>query len=170
MFRFLTFTLLILVHSSCQQHHDGINELQFKSLMTNIAKGWSTQNTDLALSSFHPDAIYMQPPNVQFYKGHAQLRPYFDELTEEHKMKFHNLWFDPSSQMGAGEFTFSYGKATADIGVAIVRISDGKIDFWREYLKKGPTDFDEFIGIENKQWEWHIGNYPVPKDSSLISD
>jgi len=154
----------IFLQVSCQQAR-GVSQEQFEKLMNNVVKGWSTQNTKLALSSFDEDAIYMEPPNIQYYRGHEQLKPYFEELTNDHKMVFHNLWFDPSTQTGAGEFTFSYGKDTADTGIAVVEIKNGKIAFWREYHKKGPMDFEEYIGIENKTWDWHIGNYTVPKDS-----
>ena len=145
---------------SCSESSSNLDERGFKTLMNNIAKGWSTQNTELALSSFDEDAIYTEPPNIQFYRGHDQLRPYFDALEARHKMEFHNLWFDEKSQTGAGEYTFSGGNDIADSGVVIVELKDGKIKFWREYQRKGPADFEEFIGIENKNWEWHIGNYP----------
>ena len=81
----------VFVFLSCQKTPE-INYGEFKILMTNIAEGWSTQNTALALSSFDADAIYMEPPNAQYYRGHEQLRPYFDELTDEHRMVFHHLW------------------------------------------------------------------------------
>ncbi len=133
--------------------------------MNNIAEGWSTQNTNLALSSFDENAIYMEPPDIQYFRGHVQLRPYFDALESQHRMEFHHLCFDEASQTGSGEFTFSYGKPNASVGVVIVELEKGKIKFWREYLREGPTDFQEFLKIEDKDWEWHIGNYPEPKDS-----
>jgi len=160
-------SLLLFVYlffTSCEQH-TGISEQEFIKIMNNVAQGWSTQNTNLALSSFSDDAIYMEPPNTQYYRGHKQLRPYFDELSSEHQMKFHNLWFNPKNQSGAGEFTFSYGKEKADTGIVMVEIKNGKITFWREYHKKGPSEFQQFIKVEDKEWEWHIGNYPEPKDS-----
>ncbi len=149
---------------SCKEKTE-VDYNDFELLMNNVAEGWSTQNTILALSSFDKDAIFMEPPNTQYYKGHEQLRPYFDELTNEHKMIFHHLWFDFKSQTGACEFTFSYGKETADTGIAVVELKSGKIKFWREYHKKGPVEFNEYISTDNKVWEWHIGNYPVTQDS-----
>lgn len=158
-------TLMVLL-PACRTGEDRATETDFEKLMHNIAAGWSTQNTDLALSSFSQDAIYMEPPNIQYYRGHQQLRPYFDELDSRYKMTFHNLWFNKSAQTGVGEYTFSYGKDTSDVGIVVVELADGKIKFWREYQKKGPTNFKEFLSIENKEWEWHIGNYPAPKDTS----
>ncbi len=161
------FLLISLLTIACKSSEQKVSEEEFFRIMENIAHGWSIQNTDLALSSFDEDAIYMQPPNIQYYRGHQQLRPYFDELDSNYKMNFHNLWFNQKNQTGAGEFTFSYGKDTSDIGIVVVELNNGKIKFWREYLTKGPTDFKEFLKIEDKNWEWHIGNYPEPKDSII---
>lgn len=133
--------------------------------MNDVAEGWSTQNTKQALGSFSDDAIYMEPPSIQYYRGHEQLRPYFAELDSTYRMEFHNLWFNRSAQTGVGEYTFSYGRDTSDVGVVVVELQKGKIKFWREYQVKGPTDFARFLSIEDKEWEWHIGNYPAPKDS-----
>ena len=163
---FILFSIVLLLFAACKNSTD-ITEKEFNLLMNNIAKGWSTQNTDLALNSFDKDAIYLEPPNVQYFRGHDQLRPYFDELTDNHIMIFHNLWFNQKAQSGAGEFTFSYGKEIADTGIVVVEIENGKIKVWREYHKKGPSDFKEFISIEDKEWRWHIGNYPEPKDTIL---
>ena len=48
--------------------------------MNRLAQGWSQQKTDQALACFTEEAIYMEPPDTQFYKGHSQLRPYFGAL------------------------------------------------------------------------------------------
>ena len=155
------FLLLFLLSCSVgSKSGSELNEKEFRILMNNIAEGWSAQNTNLALSSFHEDAIYMEPPSTQYFRGHEQLRLYFDALTESHNMRFHNLWFDVQSQTGTGEFTFSYGGDTSTVGMVVVELKDGKIQFWREYLTHGPTDFNEFLKIDGKDWEWHIGNYP----------
>ncbi|SHG56092.1 nuclear transport factor 2 family protein [Flagellimonas flava] len=160
--------LLLIIASflvSCQDSQNTINEMEYKRLMKNVAEGWSTRNTEMALNSFDEDAIYMEPPNNQYFRGHEQLKAYFDELTDVHKMEFHNLWFNSETQSGTGEFTFSYGKDTATVGVVVVELENGKIKFWREYLQMGPTNFKAFLSIKNKAWKWHIGNYPEPKDS-----
>lgn len=150
---------------SCGDSEERLSDHKFHQLMENIAKGWSTQDTDLALSSFDEDAIYMEPPNIQYYRGHKQLRPYFDALDNKYKLQFHNLWFDEINQSGAAEYTFSYGEDTADVGIVVVELEKGKIKFWREYQRKGPTEFKDFLQIEGKIWQWHIGNYPALKDT-----
>ncbi len=155
---FIKYISFILILSCTQERKT--NESEFRSLMYNVSNGWSNQDSNLALSSFSENAIYMQPPNVQFYQGHDQLRVYFNALNEQHQMVFHNLWFNEKTQTGAGEFTFSYGEDTGDTGVVVVELQNGKIRLWREYFVKGPTDFDSFIGTDNKDWKWNIDNYP----------
>ena len=133
---------------------------EFCELLERLARAWSTQDTELGLSCFAEDAVYMEPPDVQLYVGHEQLRPYFAALTSE-TMQFHTIAFDEASQRGAGEFTFGSEDASArDHGVAIVEIAEGRIGVWREYQRKGPASFAEFAAVEGKTWQWHIGNYP----------
>jgi hypothetical protein len=75
-------------------------------MMNRLADGWSKQNTDQALACFTEDAIYIEPPDIQFYKGHSELRPYFAALKPGTFMRFHNLWFDEGRQIGVGEYSF----------------------------------------------------------------
>ncbi|NJO82216.1 MAG: SnoaL-like domain-containing protein [Blastochloris sp.] len=133
----------------------------FQMLMQRVAQAWSQQATEEALACFTDDAIYLEPPDIQFYQGHDQLRPYFAALQPGTFLRFHYLWFDEANQVGAGEFSFGIaGRATADHGIIVVEMRDEKIAFWREYQRKGPATFAAFIGIPEKTWQWHIGNYP----------
>jgi hypothetical protein len=138
-----------------------LNTQEFQTLMEKLARAWSQQDTESALDCFREDAIYIEPPDLQLYQGHQQLRPYFAALQPGTWMRFHHLWFDEARQVGAGEYSFgSEGQPTADHGVAVVELQDGRIAFWREYQRKGPPAFQDFIEIRNKTWQWHIGNYP----------
>jgi ketosteroid isomerase-like protein len=129
--------------------------------MEEVAQAWSRLDTERALACFAPDAVYMEPPDVQLYIGHAQLRPYFAALPPGTFMIFHCMWFDEERQVGAGEYSFGReGAASADHGVAVVELRDGRIAFWREYQRKGSPHFENFIGVDGKTWQWHIGNYP----------
>lgn len=138
-----------------------LNAPEFQALMQQLASAWSKQQTESALACFTEDAISIEPPDIQLYQGHEQLRPYFAALKPGTFMHFHHLWFDEARQVGAGEYTFgSQGHTTADHGVVVVELDDGRIRFWREYQQKGPYLFRDFIATENKTWQWHIGNYP----------
>lgn len=138
-----------------------INNISFSELMNRLATAWGTQNTDLALSCFCDDAIYMQPPDIQVYIGHDQLRAYFGALTAGTYLRYHHIWFDETKQVGCVEFTFGIeGKPKADTGIIVITLRDGLIAHWREYFQKGSANFAEFIGVDGKEWQWHIGNYP----------
>lgn len=154
----ISFSTMIL--TSCKHQKAAFDEKDFTDLMQQLAHAWTTQNTDLALSCFTVDAIYIQPPDEQFYEGHEHLRPLFAAIKEGTSMHFHHLWFDENEQTGVGEFTFGNpGKTTGVTGVAVVSIEHGKIKTWREYFIQGPIDFKEFISTEGKNWKWHIGQY-----------
>lgn len=134
---------------------------EFIALMERLAHAWSEQHLEQALSCFTEDAVYMEPPDIQFYEGQAQLRPYFAALKPGTYMRFQNLWFDEARQAGAGEYSFGRaGRPTADHGVVVVEVRNGRIAFWREYQRKGPSAFKDFVGRKGKKWQWHIGNYP----------
>ena len=134
---------------------------EFRELRERLARGWSEQDTELALSCFAEDAVYMEPPDVQLYVGHEQLRPYFAALEPGTYMRFHVLVFDETAQIGAGEYAFGDADSEiADHGVAVVEVEDGRIGHWREYQRKGPASFADFLAVDGKTWQWHIGNYP----------
>ena len=139
----------------------GLTAAGFRALLQRLARAWSEQDTDAALSCFTEDAIYMEPPDEQLFQGHGELRPYFAALEPGTFMTFHQIWFDEARQTGAGEFSFgAAGKPEADHGVAVVEVRNGRIAFWREYFEKGPAEFETFLSREEKNWKWTIRNYP----------
>jgi hypothetical protein len=132
----------------------------FEKLMKLVSEGWSKQDTELALSAFTEDAVYMEPPEEQLFAGKAQLRPYFADLRKGTSMVWHQLSFNEEAQCGAGEYTFAHeGNETALHGVAVVQLRDGKISNWREYQRTGPKEFSDFIRRRDKQWTYSIKNY-----------
>lgn len=138
-----------------------IGHQEFVDLMGRLAVAWGEQDSETAVACFTPNAVYMQPPNLQFYTGHEQFRAYFGALEPGTYLRFQNLWFDTNKQTGCVEFSFGReGQPTADHGTIVVEVRNGLIADWREYVQKGPADFVEFVRADGKEWEWHIGNYP----------
>jgi ketosteroid isomerase-like protein len=133
----------------------GTPEADFRTLMATLADAWSSQDTQRALTCFTEDALYMQPPDLQFYRGAGELRKLFAALRPGTVMTFHHLAFDASAQVGFGEFSFGRSGATkADHGVVVVTLRDGRIASWREYFQEGPGSFAEFVAVEGKAWKW----------------
>ncbi|MEO5950882.1 MAG: hypothetical protein ABIQ44_00260, partial [Chloroflexia bacterium] len=109
---------------------------------------WADNDTPMSLAHFTEDAVYIEPPDLQRYKGHIELRLFFNDLEVGSMMKWHNLWFDEAAQRGAGEYSFSLGgwENKANHGVAVVEMRDGKIAVWREYQRRGVASFESFVG------------------------
>jgi hypothetical protein len=111
---------------------------EFENVMATLALAWSRQDTQLALGCFTADAVYMQPPDLQLYRGRAELEKLFGALRPGTFMKFHNLAFDAAAQVGFGEFSFGRsGAATADHGVAVVTLRGGRIALWASTFRRG---------------------------------
>ncbi len=128
---------------------------EFQGLLESLAGAWSRQDTDAALACFTDDALYMQPPDQQLYRGTSELRLLFDGLKPGTVMKFHHFAFDPDSQDGFAEFSFGRsGSETAVHGVVRIALSERRISLWREYFESGPASFEDFIKIEGKTWKW----------------
>ena len=133
----------------------GLDEAGFTTLMKRLAEAWSMQDTEQGLSCFAEDAIYMQPPEEQLYRGHGDLRKLFAAVKPGTRMELHGLAFDERAQVGFGKFTFGrVGEAKADHGAVVVELRDGRIGVWREYFKEGPARFSDFIAVEGKKWKW----------------
>jgi hypothetical protein len=138
-----------------------ITRSEFAALMESLAGAWETLDAERAVECFTADAVYLQPPDLQFYEGHDQLKAYFGALTPGTYLDFHNEWFDEASQVGCVEFSFGVRNAPeADHGTIVVVVRNGLIAQWREYVQPGPGDFARFIATDHKDWAWHIGNYP----------
>ena len=77
-------------------------------------------------------------------------------------MHFHHLMLDETGRIGAGRVLVRHRSRSAPrtTGLQIVELEEERIAFWREYQRKGPTPFSEFIERDGKVWQWHIGNYP----------
>jgi len=43
---------------------------QFETLLHTLAEAWNTGNTVKAVACFTADAVYLEPPDKQIYKGH----------------------------------------------------------------------------------------------------
>jgi hypothetical protein len=90
------------------------------------------------------------PPNPEIRKGRRELFEFFGG--EKGRLKpvsilWHHLIFDPATQIGAGEFTFTYQVRTH--GMVILRIVNGKIANWRQYEVESRMNWEEMVG-ENR--------------------
>jgi ketosteroid isomerase-like protein len=118
----------------------------FRSLMETVAAGWNEGDAGKAANCFSEDALYLEPPDRQFYSGRPALYEFFGGGKKPEppmKMTWHHLAFDEESQVGFGEYTFQMNRRYH--GVVVVRLRGGKIANWREYQYESPLEWKEFV-------------------------
>jgi ketosteroid isomerase-like protein len=140
---------------------DRLDFTGFESLLGRLADAWAACDAVAAAACFTNDAVYMEPPDRQLFRGFTELEAYFSPLQPGTYLDVHSVWFDEAPQTGAAEFSFgTRGADSADHGVVTIGMTDGRISGWREYHRKGPASFDRFVATDGKTWTWHAGNYP----------
>jgi len=123
-----------------------IDRERFPEVMQTVAEGWNSGNSRLAASCFAENAIYSGPPSPG-HRGRNALYEFFGgnkgrELPMH--MVWHHLVFDPTQQIGVGEYTFRYQTQTH--GLVIVKVSGGLIQNWREYEIESELPWEKFVG------------------------
>jgi hypothetical protein len=127
-----------------------LDQAGFQKLIGTLTEGWNSNNARLAADCFAEDAKFSSPPNPEIRKGRQALFEYFGGEKGRPKtmsILWHHLVFDPASQIGAGEYTFTYQIRTH--GMVILRIVNGKIANWREYELESRMNWEEMVG-ENR--------------------
>ena len=120
---------------------------EFRSLMNRLAEAWNAGDARRAVELFTQDAVYSAPPDGRVRRGRDELFRFFGGPTgrpRPMRMEWHHLLFDEASQIGAGEYTFTYDVRTH--GVVMLRIVGGRIANWREYEQASPLSWEEFVG------------------------
>lgn len=119
---------------------------EFKLLMQTIADGWNEGDARKAADCFSEDAIYVEPPDKQLYRGRAELYEFFggDNCTDlPMKMTWHDLAFSETDQIGFGEYTFEmHGRY---YGIVVVKTEAGLIKYWWEYQYRTGLNWEDFI-------------------------
>jgi hypothetical protein len=124
----------------------GSSAREFEALLQRLAEGWNSGNSRAATECFTVDAVYVEPPRKQVYRGREELFRFFGGDAGRPgamSMTWRNVAFDADKQRGMGEFSFRYG--TQVHGVAVIALRDGLIAQWREYWYSSEQPFDEFV-------------------------
>jgi ketosteroid isomerase-like protein len=119
---------------------------EFRALLGTVAAGWNEGNARKAADCFTEDALYLEPPDRQFYAGRSALYEFFGGATKPEppmKMTLHHLAFDEASQVGFVEYTFQMNRRYH--GIVVVKIRGGKIANWREYQYESKLDWKDFV-------------------------
>ena len=149
----LTPMLLLALFACTSDRHSGgrpstqLSSPQFRELLQTVAQGWNTGNARLAADCFAENALYSAPPSSRVRQGRQTLFEFFGGVKGRPKpmsMQWHHIVFDETTQIGMGEYTFTYEIRTH--GIVIVRIAAGRIMNWREYEHESPLDWNQLVG------------------------
>jgi hypothetical protein len=127
-----------------------LDQAGFQKLIGTLTDAWDSNNARQAADCFTEDAMFSSPPDPEIRKGRQELFEFFGGSKGRPKpvsILWHRLVFDPASQMGAGEYTFTY--QVRSHGMVILRIVNGKIANWREYEVESRMNWEEMVG-ENR--------------------
>ena len=124
-----------------------MTQSEFVQLLERLADAWNQGDARQAADCFTPDALYTEPPDRQHYAGREALYRFFggpDGRPGQMQMTWRHVVFDADQQLGAAEFTFTYGETVH--GVTMLKVRDGLISNWREYWYASPLTWEAFTG------------------------
>jgi len=118
---------------------------EFKRLMQTVADGWNEGDARKSADCLSEDAVYVEPPEKQIYRGRVELHEFFGGDNGPDipmKMTWHHLAFNEEEQVGFGEYTFQmHGRYH---GIVVVKVKSGLIEHWREYQYRSELGWEEF--------------------------
>ena len=124
---------------------DRLSSSQFRQLLETVAAGWNEGDARRAADCFAEDAIYLEPPDRQSYRGRPELYEFFGgDAPPPMHMRWHNVVFDEETEVGVGEYTFR-GRTQVH-GLVIVKVRDGRISHGREYQYPSELDWQAVVG------------------------
>ena len=113
----LTVALLLSCATTQRSSESRLSSAEFILLLERLADAWNSGNARDAADCFTADAIYVEP--------------------------WRRVVFDPATQLGMAEFSFSYGSQVH--GVAVINAHSGRISQWREYWYESAQPFEQFV-------------------------
>jgi ketosteroid isomerase-like protein len=120
---------------------------EFRVLLDRLAEGWNQGDARTAADCFTEDAVYVEPPDRQLYRGREELYRFFGGHSGRAgamTMTWRNVVFDEEGQIGFGEFTFAYGSQVH--GSVVMKLREGRIHRWREYWYESELSYTDFAG------------------------
>ena len=121
---------------------------KFQTLLVRLARALNNDDAPGAAACFTDDIHYSTPD--RHYQGQVEIQQHINRTltTAPVHLVWHHLLFDEETQVGSGEYTFSWNGERWH-GVAIVKIADHKIARWRTYQTHSDLDWQRFVGENN---------------------
>lgn len=123
-----------------------MNKEQALQLLNIYAKAWVTQDSDLILSVFTPDATYNDPAEPEISVGHEGIKAYWlrKVVAGQKDISFNllNVWVEGDSVIAEWDAEFADLKRNVKVSmrtVAIFTARDSKFASLREYWTSKKT-------------------------------
>jgi hypothetical protein len=130
----------------CTTREQALTAAEFHATLDTIAAAWNTGRGARAADCFTEQALYLEPPDRQLYRGRNALRAFFEAsapTAQADRMTWHLRAFDPERQAGLAEYTYR-GRRYYH-GVVVVTFEQGLIASWREYQYAAEQPWPAFI-------------------------
>ncbi len=147
-----------------------IGPSEFNRLLDRLAEGWNEGDARKAALCFTEDALYVEPPDRQVYRGREELYQFFGGESGRPgamSMTWRNTVFDQRLQVGFGEFTFAYGSQVH--GSVFIELREGKIRRWREYWYESALPYSAFAAASAFSRERGGAETPAPLDKLALA-
>ena len=119
---------------------------QIKKVMKKYGVAWEDQDSDLILDCFTKKGIYQESPISKPYKGHAQIKNFWDSVvvknTKNIKFKIGKCYLSKDGKTGFAEWecknecranTSHKWRKGRMVGIMIIKMRDEKIIYLNEY-------------------------------------
>ena len=113
---------------------------QIKKIMKKYGEGWEKKDTKLILECFTPKGIYQESPLRKPYKGHKEIKKFWDSVVvgDTSKIKFGlgKCYVSDDKKTGFAEWNcrnIYKGKKNYMVGIMILKMNGDKIAYLNEY-------------------------------------
>src|SRR5687767_10942548 len=93
----------------CTPRDQPLTAADFHAILDTVAAAWNTGRGARAAECFTEDALYLEPPDRQLYRGRAALIAFFQasaSVPQADRMTWHVRAFDAQRQTGLAEYTY----------------------------------------------------------------
>jgi len=113
---------------------------EVRKVMSKYGQAWETQDPSLILECFTRDAIYQENPLSKPYRGHTQIKDFWNRVVVEEttgiKFRLMKCYVSDDGKTGFAEWrckNTNKGRKGTMVGVTIIKMKGPKITYLNEY-------------------------------------
>ena len=113
--------------------------MNIKQVMKKYGKAWEKQDSNLILECFTKNGIYQESPLSKPYKGHKEIKRFWDKMSKDTsniKFKLKKCYVSKDGKTGFAEWECKNvykGKKHHMVGITILKMKKDKISYLNEY-------------------------------------